>query len=80
MDVVVHELVIFLMYAACIAHPTLSVLITLTFDEACKLLILHYALFYSYLFSLVLGTFFQTASVASFRVKNKFRADARHHV
>ena len=59
MDIVLHEFVIFLMYAACSAHPTLPVLITLIYEEACELLILKYGAFYGFSFSPVVGTLVQ---------------------
>jgi len=59
MDIVLREFVIFLMYAACPAHPTLPVFITLIGEEACELLILKYGAFYGFSFSPVIGTFIQ---------------------
>jgi hypothetical protein len=41
------------MYAACAAHPTLPVLITLMYEEGCELLILNSGEFYGFSFSLV---------------------------
>jgi hypothetical protein len=56
MDIVFHEFVIFLVYAACPAHPTLPVLIALIYEEACELLILKYGAFYRFSFSFVVET------------------------
>jgi hypothetical protein len=53
MDTLLQEFFIFLMYAACPAHPTLPVLITLMYEEACELLILNYGAFCGFSFSLV---------------------------
>ena len=82
MDIVLHEFVFFLMYAACPAYPTLPVLITLIYEEACELLILKYGALYGFSFSLVFGNPFPTASVSSFRLKTKenFMCVQRHHL
>jgi hypothetical protein len=82
MDIVLHEFVIFLMYAACPAYPTLPVLITLIYEEACELLILKYGAFYGFSFSLVVGNPCPTVSVSSFRLKTKesFMWLQRHHL
>ena len=56
MAIVLHEFVIFIVYAACPAHPTFAVLIALIYEEACELLILKYGAFYGFSFSFFAGT------------------------